>query len=113
MTLRDCTKEELLFIINRLQIYMLSGSDHYVKMALYDVEERRYEKKNKEAQRLSTLAYQKRQEYIDLLSPYEGKRLSDIPDSVFAKAAAAMKEAQAADRKWNRLMGICIKGGKA
>ena len=113
MTLKDCTKEELLFVIKRLQFYMLSGSDHYVKIALCDVEERRDEKKNKEAQRLLALAHQKRQEYIDLLSPYEGRRLLDIPDSVFARADAAMKEAQAADRKWNRLMGICIKGGKA
>ncbi len=46
------------------------------------------------------------------MSPYEEKSLLDIPDSVFVKADAAMKEAQAADRKWNRLMGICIMDGK-
>lgn len=112
MTLKDCTKEELLFVIERLQLYMLSGSDHYIKMALCDVEEWRNERKNKEAERLSALSFQKRQEYIGLLSPYEGKRLLDIPDPVFARADAAMKEAQAADRKWNRIMGICTKGSK-
>ncbi len=59
-----------------------------------------------EAKRISDYAFQKRQEYIDLLAPYEGKLLSDIPASVLEKADSAMKEAQKADRKWNKIMGF-------
>jgi len=105
VTLKDCTKEELIFIIKRLQFYSL-GDSYYVNRALWDVEEERENKRYAEAKRISSYAAQKRQEYIDLLAPYEGKRILDIPDSVIKKADAAMKAAQAADSKWNKLMGI-------
>ena len=106
MTLKDCTKAELLFVIKRMQCYMLSGDDYYIRCALLDVEEQREEKKHAEAKRLLARSAQKRQEYIELLGPYEGKSFGDIPDFVLTKADAAMKAAQAADRKWNHLMGI-------
>ncbi len=105
VTLKDCTKEELIIIIERLQFYNFSNS-YYVNRALLDVEEERENKRLAEAKRLSNYAAQKRQEYIALLAPYEGKRILDIPDSVIEKADATMKAAQAADSKWNKLMGI-------
>ena len=105
MTLTNCTKEELIFIIERLQLYNPTQT-HFVQRALNDVEMRREEKKFDEAKKISAYSHQKRQEYIELLNPYEGKRFLDSPESVLAKADAAMKEAQAADRKWNHLMGI-------
>ena len=45
MTLKDCTKEELIFVIERLQLYTLSGTE-YVQRALEDVEMRREERKH-------------------------------------------------------------------
>ena len=105
MKLKDCTKEELIFVIERLQFYSLSG-DYYVQRALGDVEEEREARKLREARRLSALQNQKMQEYIDLLAPYDGKRLVDIPDSVFNKAYAAMREVKKAEREWNKIMGI-------
>lgn len=103
--LKDCTKEELIFVIKRLQLYNQSQS-HFVQRALNDVEEERERKKMDEAGKAADYAFQKRQEYIDLLTPYEGKRLVDIPDSVLKKADAAMREAKKADRRWNKIMGI-------
>ncbi len=44
MKLKDCTKEELIFVIERLQFYSLSG-DYYVQRALGDVEEEREARK--------------------------------------------------------------------
>ncbi len=44
MTLKECTKEELIFVIKRLQMYSLSDG-HYIRLALLDVEEER-ERKN-------------------------------------------------------------------
>lgn len=105
MKLKDCTKDELIFVIERLQLYNPSQK-HFLFRALNDVEMRRKEKKFDEAKRISAYSSQKRQEYIDLLAPYEGKRLGDIPTSVLERADAAMKEAQKADSKWNRIMGI-------
>jgi len=106
MTLKDCTKAELLFVIEQLKFYCGSSGDYYITRVLSDVELKREEKKAAEADQVSAYSCQKRQEYIDLLAPYEGKRLIDIPDSVIRKADAAMKEAQAADRKWCKIMGI-------
>lgn len=103
MKLKDCTKAELIFVIKRLQMYSLSDG-HYIQLALRDVEAERDRRKFDEAKRLSNYSFQKRQEYIDLLAPYDGKRLVDIPDSVFNKASAAMREAEKADRKWNKIM---------
>ncbi len=105
MKLKDCTKEELIFVIKRLQLYNLSGS-HCIQLALRDVEEERERKKMDEARKVSDYAFQKRQEYIDLLTPYKGKRLVDIPDSIFKKADAAIREAEKAERKWNKIVGI-------
>ena len=105
MKLKDCTKEDLIYVIERLQLYNPSQK-HFLFRALNDVEMRREEKKFDEAKRISAYSSQKRQEYIDLLAPYEGKRLIDIPASVLEKADTAMREAQKADCKWNKIMGI-------
>lgn len=106
MTLKGCTKEELIFVIEQFKFHCGSSGEYYLARALSDVEMKREEKKLAEAGRISDYAYQKRQEYIDLLAPYEGKRLVDIPATVLKKADAAMREAQEADRKWNKIMGI-------
>lgn len=105
MTLKDCTKEELIFVIKRFQFYSLSN-DHYVQRALGDVEEEREARKLSEARRLSALQNQKMQEYISLMRPYDGEPLMDVPEDVFVRADAALQEARAADMKWRRLMGI-------
>ena len=106
MKLKDCTKEELIFLIERLQFYSLSG-DYYVQRALGDVEEEREARKLREARRLSALQNQKMQEYISLMRPYEGRSLMDVPEDVLNRADAAIKEARSADMKWRKLMGIC------
>lgn len=89
MKLKDCTKEELIFVIERLQFYSLSN-DHCVQKALGDVEEEREARKLREARRLSALQKQKMQEYIFLTSPYEGVPLMDVPEDVFIRADAAL-----------------------
>ncbi|MEY8386697.1 hypothetical protein AALC17_05255 [Oscillospiraceae bacterium 38-13] len=105
MKLSDCTKEELIFVIERLQLYNLSDN-YYIQRVLCDVEERRESRRLEEARCLSALFSQKWQEYIDILSPYDGKLLKDIPPEVLNRADTAMKEVQAADMKWRKLMGI-------
>lgn len=105
MKLKDCTKEELIFVIERLQFYHLSG-DYYVRRALCDVMEQREERKLEEARRLTDVRFQNLQQYNDLLGPYEGKSFADIPQDVLDRAGAALERYEAADRKWLQLMGI-------
>lgn len=105
MTLRDCTKEELIFVIKRLQFYSLSN-DHCVRRALCDVEEERERRRLEEARRLADVRLQNLQQYNELLGAYEGKPLAEIPQDVRDRAGAALEQYEAADRKWMRLMGI-------
>lgn len=107
MTLKDCTKEELIFVIKRLQLYNLSN-DYCLQKVLGDVEEEREARKLREARRLLALQNQKVQEYIVLMRPYEGKSLMSVPEDVLNRADAAMKEAMEADMKWRKLMGISV-----
>ena len=104
LRLKDCTKLELLFIIQQFKFHCGSSGEYYLTQALGDVQMQRLEARHTEADRLSALSYRKRQEYITLLSPYEGAQLSEIPLPVLEAADAAMKEAHAADRKWANLM---------
>lgn len=105
MKLKDCTKEELIFVIERLQFYSLSG-DYYVRRALCDVAEQREERKLEEARRLTDVRLQNLQQYNDLLGPYEGKSFSDIPQDVMDQAVATLEQYEAADKKWRKLMGF-------
>ena len=109
MKLKDCTKEELIFVIGRLQFYGLTAGDYYIGRALRDVEERRESRKMEEAKRLSKLASEKHLEYMDLIRPYIGRPITDIPEEIIKKADAAKKECAAVNLKWFKLMGIKIK----
>lgn len=104
LALKDCTKAELMFIIKQFKFHCGSSGEYYLIRALNDVDIQRQKKRCDAADRLSDFSYRKRQEYIELLSPYEGVPLSDIPLSTLKAAEAAMKKAQAADRKWASLM---------
>lgn len=106
MKLKDCTKEELIFVIERLGVYTLSDTDYYVQRALDDVEDQRNEKKRIAARRLASYSAEKMREYVRLLAPYDGRLITDMPLAVLEQADAAMKEAHAADAKWMKLMGI-------
>lgn len=109
MKLKDCTKEELIFVIGRLQLHGLTAGDYYINRALRDVEERRESQKTEEAKRLSKLANEKHLEYMKLISPYIGQPIASIPDEIIEKADAAQKECETANLRWFKLMGIKIK----
>lgn len=55
---------------------------------------------------LSKKAHGKRMEYCELLKPYDGKLIAEIPQQVLDQAAELLREADAADKEWFRLSGI-------
>lgn len=72
-----------------------------------------YEKEKRriaEAEAAGKVADEKRREYIDLMREYDGLPLKDIPLPVLKQADALVKEANAADRKFAKLMGLDIRG---
>ena len=106
MTLKDCTKAELLWIIDRLRNRGLYRLDTIISIALNDLEYQREQKKLDEADRLNEESARLRQQAAELLTPYEGKSILDVPADVLDHASAILEEAQTLDKKWNRLMKL-------
>lgn len=57
-------------------------------------------------EKLAKQAHEKRMAYNDLIAPYVGKPITDMPKQVFDKAVELLREAEAADKEWFRLSEI-------
>ncbi|WP_373164502.1 hypothetical protein [Agathobaculum sp. Marseille-P7918] len=107
MNLSDCTKADLLWIIKTMCKYDLS--DRNLRLALNDLEfEKEQERLDRADQALQT-ASAALQRYIELLKPYEGMPLLEVPMDVLQQADAALAESRAANKQWAKLMGVKIK----
>ena len=105
MTLKDCTKEELIYCVNYIAGRIgLHNKDYYIESALGNVEYERKKKKLDRTEELSQLSNKKRNEYINLLKPYDGKKYIDIPFDVLEKASALIREAEKADKEYDKIM---------
>lgn len=107
MNLSDCTKADLLWIIK--QICKDELSDHRLQWALNDLE---YEKERERldcAKQLLQVSSAASQRYIELLKPYEGMPLIEVPMDVLQQADAALAESTAANKQWAKLMGVKVK----
>lgn len=100
MTLKNCTKEELIFIVERLSFF----DKAHLERLLYDVEYERVKKKLAEAKRWGEVAASCRQKYADWLKKYHGTPLSQVPMSEIKEADKALKDAEKADREYDKLM---------
>lgn len=101
--LQKYSKEDLIYIINKMYAF---GDDWGLYNAIRMLEYDKDTKRIREAEKIAKQSHKLRQEYIDLLMPYDGKSLNEIPIDVLEKASAAMKKAQSLDKKWNKLMGV-------
>lgn len=104
MTLNQCTKEELIFIINRVvgrHCFSEEQRQSEIDRHLSDVVYQRQQKLLKEADNWNKIAADCRRQYLDVLAPYDGKKFIDIPIDVIQKANSLLKDAQYADRKWD------------
>ena len=97
------SKEDLIWIINRMSAF---GDDWSLQSALRELDYTKDIRRINEADKIAKQSHKLRLEYIDLLMPYEGKSINDIPLDILEKASAAMKKAQSLDKKWNKLMGV-------
>ena len=105
MTLKDCTKEELIYCVNYIAGRMgLHNKDYYIETALECVKYKRQKSKLDRAEEFNQLSAKKRKEYVALLKPYEGKKYTDVPLYVITKASALLKEAEKADKEYDKIM---------
>lgn len=107
MTLSQCSKAELLWVINRIKMLMgMNSVELYINRALNDLWYEKQKRRINEAEAVAAMADAKRREYIDLLKPYEGKKIVDIPIDVINHADSLIKEARKLDERWKKLMTI-------
>ena len=104
--LRKLSKEDLLWVIERMCAHKLDNSPYYLNCALSDLECDKELQKINDADRYAKLAYRERTEYIELLKSFEGKNLSEIPLDAVKKAERLRKEAAVADKQWAKLSGF-------
>lgn len=105
MKLADCTKQELMFIVRRLQEHCLDDG-RYLQRIFADLQFQRDQRKDKEIDRLLDVSIEKHKQYFEILLPYEGMRYSDVPEDILAAAKQASDESEAAFRKWKKLTGV-------
>lgn len=112
MTLSQCSKEDLLWVIKRLCNGNLGRGQYDLERALIDLDYEKEKSRINEAEKYNNLADEKRREYIALLKPYEGARFIDIPLEVLEKADKALKESKKAEEKFAKLLGLDLNGRK-
>ena len=100
MTLKDCTKAELIFIIERLSFFDKAR----LKRLLHDVEYERVKKKLAEADRWIQVADSCHKRYFEIMKKHAGKKLTDVPMSDIKEADKALKDAEKADKEYDKLM---------
>ena len=100
MKLKECTKDELIFIIQRLTIL----DKRNLESALIDVEYQRVRDKLAEAERWAEISKQNRDRYCELLKEYGKTKVLDIPIQAFTEMEECLKNANKADKKYDKLM---------
>ena len=103
MTLEECTKSELIRIVNEVA-KSDTNVDYKIERTLDNIARERDAKRRNEIEKLSVYASEKRQEYLDFFKPYIGKSYDDIPAEILEKAVSCINEARRADIKRNKLL---------
>lgn len=106
MTLSDCTKTDLLWVINQLCSRYLFDGEYCLEQTLTDLSFKKEQDRLDRAREYAEIADTARKRWVELMAPYDGWRLLDIPVGVIRQADAAMQEAKDADNKGRQLMGF-------
>lgn len=106
MTLKECTKQELIKIIERLTYFKKEELRRELRNIEYEREIERLDKINNEAEKCEKIASEAFEKYCNLLKPYEGKPIKDIPSEVLIKAREYLNEYDKYFKKGLKIMGV-------
>lgn len=98
----DLTKAELLQVMEILDV----TAGYYLERALSQIERQRNDAHYEKSQQLIAEEKKHYEAYFDMLQPYEGKPITDIPLDVVKRAQAELEKAKSAGREWGKLNGI-------
>ena len=102
----DLTKAELLQVVEMLA---METGPYYLDRALGRIRLQRNDAHHERCMKLIDEERKHYAAYFDLLRPYEGKPIVDVPPDVFEHAQAELDKARAAGAEWNRRNGIKLK----
>lgn len=106
MKLSQCTKAELIWVIEQAEKLSLGDIHYWLDRALDDLKYKREMERIDKAKKLCEIANKAAQEYVELLKPYEGKKITDIPLDILKKADSALKRSRKANEMWAKLMSF-------
>lgn len=102
--LRKLSKEDLIWCILEYKKRNLECPS--VDAILADLKYKKNMENIGRCKKLEEKASEKRMAFFDLVAPYRGKPLTEIPTPVLNQAVKLLREADAADKEWDRLSGI-------
>ena len=102
----DLTKAELLQVVEMLA---METGPYYLDRALGRIRLQRNDAHHERCMKLIDKEQKHYAAYFDLLRPYEGKPIGDVPQDVLEQAQAELNKARAAGQEWNRRNGIKLK----
>lgn len=102
--LRRLSKDELIWCILEMEKHNLGTSS--IDRILSDLAYRTEMENIDRCEKLAAQAHEKRLAYNDLIAPYVGKPITEIPKQVLDQAVKLLREAEEADNEWFRLSGI-------
>lgn len=93
---KDCTKEELVWYIEKRLFYRKDEFEKDILLHRTDViAEKQHVYSGKAIKALS--------EYIEIMGPYQGKKIIDIPEAVFRKAKLCLEEREKYEKMAEKL----------
>lgn len=101
MTLEQCTKEELIYIVNLLADKCLRNKEYYINHCLNIIQQKRREKLLLEADKWNCIELEKRREYIDILARVKNGERSI---KILKEAKKVLDEAEYADKQYEKIM---------
>jgi acyl-CoA reductase-like NAD-dependent aldehyde dehydrogenase len=105
----DLTKAELLQVVEMLAE---AANEYYLDRALGRIEMQRNDAHYARCKKLIDEERRHTEAYFELLRPYDGQPITNIPLDVAKRAQAEWEKARSAGKEWDKLNGIRQKGKK-
>lgn len=102
--LESLTKADLIWVITRMRNEPLGESRF--QRAMVDLESRREMERINEADRQLGISIEARKQAVDILRPYDGQRIVDIPFEVMEQVDKCSKQAERAYKAYLRLSNV-------
>lgn len=103
-SIRDLTKEELISCIENV-LEMNSSAKFWFERRVLDVADKRREKKLRDDEAKGDKWVRLEREYADLLAPYRGKKIGELPADVIKKGAELEREIKKAYEEYTATFG--------